>query len=88
LAETKLWKNPEKHRIVVAQLIDYAKELVNWDYDRLCEAVLSASRRQGENPAIGLEDRVRPHLEKNASDLTEFQENVAENLRSAGGTFF
>ncbi len=82
LVETKLWKNPEKHRVVVAQLIDYAKELVNWDYDRLCEAVLAASRRQGEKEPIGLEDRVWPHPEKNASDLAEFQENVAENLRS------
>ena len=29
--ETKLWKNPEKHRTVVAQIIDYAKEVATWD---------------------------------------------------------
>lgn len=27
IVETKLWKNPDKHRTVVAQIIDYAKEL-------------------------------------------------------------
>ena len=45
VVETKLWKNPEKHRTVVAQVIDYAKELATWDYDRLCQAILASSRR-------------------------------------------
>lgn len=27
LVETKLWRNPEAHRTVVAQILDYAKDL-------------------------------------------------------------
>ena len=44
IVETKLWKNPEKHRTVVAQIIDYAKEISQWDYNRLNAAILKASR--------------------------------------------
>jgi hypothetical protein len=32
LVETKLWRNPEAHRSVVAQIIDYAKDLASLDY--------------------------------------------------------
>lgn len=53
IVETKLWKNPEKHRTVVAQIIDYAKELATWDYDDFSAAVLAASRI----PLVRLVDR-------------------------------
>ena len=33
--ETKLWSNPESRRKVVAQIIDYAKELSKWSYSDL-----------------------------------------------------
>ena len=32
IVETKLWRNPEAHRTVVAQILDYAKKLNLWDY--------------------------------------------------------
>jgi len=35
VVETKLWRNPEARRKVVAQVLDYATELRSWDYDRL-----------------------------------------------------
>lgn len=35
IVETKLWRNYEKSRTVLAQVIDYAKELSNWGYDGL-----------------------------------------------------
>ncbi|BBF44895.1 hypothetical protein lbkm_3634 [Lachnospiraceae bacterium KM106-2] len=35
LVETKLWRNPEARRKVIGQIIDYAKELQNWDYEIL-----------------------------------------------------
>ena len=37
MVETKLWKSAESRRKVVAQIIDYAKELVHWDYGTLEE---------------------------------------------------
>ena len=35
LVETKLWKNPEARREVVAQLFDYTKQIAQWDYKQL-----------------------------------------------------
>lgn len=35
LVETKLWRNPEAMRSVVAQIIDYAKDISKWDYEKL-----------------------------------------------------
>jgi len=35
IAETKLWRNPDARRRVVAQILDYAKELARWDYGDL-----------------------------------------------------
>lgn len=37
LVETKLWRNQEARRTVVAQIIDYAKELRKWSSERLNE---------------------------------------------------
>lgn len=79
VVETKLWKNPEKHRTVVAQVIDYAKELATWDYDQLCTAVLASSRRRGEDVA-SLEEKVAQALSAAGMALHEFQENVAACL--------
>ena len=35
IVETKLWRNPEARREVVGQIIDYAKELKQFSYERL-----------------------------------------------------
>jgi hypothetical protein len=45
LLEAKLWRNPEARREVVAQILDYARELSTWDYDDLQREV---SRRTGQ----------------------------------------
>jgi len=80
MVETKLWKNPEKHRTVAAQVIDYAKELASWGYDELCSRVLEASRvRESPNPR-SLEDRVVPVLKAAGEELHPFQEALVENL--------
>jgi len=42
--EAKLWRNPEARRKVVAQILDYAKELSNWSYEDLQREI---SRRLG-----------------------------------------
>ena len=44
IIETKLWRNPEARRIVVAQVLDYAKELSSWNYEDLQREV---NRRLG-----------------------------------------
>ena len=80
LVETKLWKNPEKHRTVVAQIIDYAKEVANWDYDQLCEAILTSSRRREETEKASLEEKVAEALQEEDIPLHVFQENLAACL--------
>ena len=35
LVETKLWRNPEAHRTVLAQLLDYAEALSRVTFDRV-----------------------------------------------------
>jgi hypothetical protein len=42
LVETKLWRNPEARRAVVGQIIDYAKEIAQWSYKNLDDAVHKA----------------------------------------------
>ena len=42
IVETKLWRNPESKRKVISQVIDYAKDLKDWDYSKL-DSVFRAS---------------------------------------------
>jgi hypothetical protein len=49
VVETKLWRNPQARREVLAQTIDYVKEIASLDYawfERLW------SERRGENPSL------------------------------------
>jgi hypothetical protein len=55
IVETKLWKNPEKHRTVVAQIIDYAKAVSEWSYDELNNAILKSSRKSKSNANASLD---------------------------------
>jgi hypothetical protein len=44
LAETKLWSSVEARRTVVAQVLDYAKELSRWNFEQLDQAVRKGLR--------------------------------------------
>jgi hypothetical protein len=55
LVETKLWRNPEARREVVAQILDYAKQLTGWAYEDLAREV---ARATGQGPDY-LPTRVR-----------------------------
>lgn len=46
IVEAKLWRNPEARRKVVAQILDYAKELSAWDYEELDKEFRRARRRE------------------------------------------
>lgn len=85
VVETKLWKNPEKHRTVVAQIIDYAKELATWCYDDFSAAVLTSSKGRKEAKNLSLEEKVATGLASSGVESHEFQEAVAATL--AGGDF-
>jgi hypothetical protein len=42
VVETKLWRNPEAHRSVVAQIIDYATDLSKMSFEVFCENATKA----------------------------------------------
>jgi len=41
IVETKLWRNPEARRVVVGQIVDYAKEVNKWSFEDLDQKVRS-----------------------------------------------
>ena len=47
LVECKLWRNPQARREVVAQILDYAKELGRWQYEDLQREVSRRLDRKG-----------------------------------------
>jgi hypothetical protein len=82
IVETKLWKNPEKHRTVVAQIIDYAKEVSVWSYDDLDRAVLRARRSSDSGNGQGVDEIIRAHLVPAGLSSSEFQERVINNMHA------
>lgn len=45
IVETKLWRNPESRRKVVAQIFDYMKELTKWNFEMLDAVVRNATNK-------------------------------------------
>lgn len=75
LVETKLWKNPEARRTVVAQALDYAACVFELDYRSFETAVLRARAKQ---PIKRLYDLFEGKSEK---DEAAFIDAVEANLR-------
>ena len=75
LVECKLWKNPEARREVVGQILDYAKELSQWSYEDLQNAI-GRSHSASTSSLYEL-------ASQNSEDLDEsdFIDNVLRNLR-------
>jgi hypothetical protein len=76
IIETKLWRNPESRRKVVAQILDYAKELSTWTYEDLQREV---NRKLGTNKK-SLYEIVK---EKNSDLILEepyFIDSISRNL--------
>jgi hypothetical protein len=81
LVETKLWRNPEAHRTVVAQILDYAKTLTTWDYQELDKSVQTFMQRQTGKPR-----NIYQTVKRRARDLDlreyEFEDKVQECLNN------
>ena len=79
LVETKLWRNPEARRSVVAQIIDYAKEIAEWSYEQFVEAIKRTSlykNRSGDPLVKEFSD-----MEGGDFDQTIFIDRVTRNLQ-------
>lgn len=79
IVETKLWRNPEAHRTVVAQILEYASRLATWDYRRLDEAVRSFTQRKYRQ-AKSLFTVVREHVREWDREEIEFDQLVQDGL--------
>lgn len=75
VVETKLWRNPEAHRTVVAQVIDYASELATLSFQEFCEA---STKQRGE----GAIDSFFKTLRKEGINVNsvELQANIQQAL--------
>ena len=78
LVECKLWKNPEARRKVVAQILEYAKELSQWSYESLDESVRRAA--PDSDSSQSLYERVR--IKDEGVDQATFVDDVTRCLRS------
>lgn len=72
IVECKLWRNPEARRKVVAQIIDYAKDLVGIDYSALERRI-----QQGQGVCGGS----LYEIAHTSLDEPEFVDAVSRNLR-------
>jgi hypothetical protein len=78
LIETKLFRNPEARREVIAQAIDYACVMSGWNYSQLVQAVRQANKCADEDPLLQI---MRKSAQDGAFDEYEFKQNVTRNLR-------
>lgn len=81
LAECKLWRNPEARRKVIAQIIDYAKDLAEWTYQELENAIRNTAafvHPGGETPPHSLYEKVATRAE---IDEARFIDAVTRNLK-------
>lgn len=75
LIECKLWRNPQARREVIGQILDYAKELAQWNYEDLQRQVSIALNKSGNV----LFDLVQAH--STGVDEAEFVDNVTRHLK-------
>lgn len=77
IIETKLWRNPEARRKVVAQVLDYAKELSNWTYEDLQREI---NRRLGKKGNT-LYNLAKSHHSELIPTESDFVDSVSRNLQ-------
>lgn len=75
LVECKLWRNPEARRKVVGQILDYAKELSQWDYEDIQREVSRSLNEKGNHLF-----RLVSGFHKEVGEA-DFVDNVAKNLK-------
>jgi hypothetical protein len=76
IVESKLWRNPQARREVVAQALDYASALSKWSYAELQRRVSDAVGKQGNVPF----ELVRQHHKSRLRE-PDFVDLVGQALR-------
>ena len=75
VGECKLWRNPEAHRKVVGQILDYAKDLAKWDYSKF-EAECLRARKGDEKTLFEIFSKDNPEIEE-----SYFIDNIQKSLK-------
>lgn len=78
IVETKLWNNPEARREVVGQILDYAKEVKDWDYEKL-----NAIYREYNKAKGSLFDALVAAGYQQQENEADFIDTVNTNIRNA-----
>lgn len=81
IVETKLWRNPEARRLVVAQLIDYAKDISRWTFQELEKVVLSYNMQYHHNN-LGILDTLRTKTSIDENEEPLIVDTISRNLRA------
>ena len=76
IVETKLWRNPEARRKVVAQIIDYANEVSNWTYEDMQRELNRNLKTKGNILYKILKDNYPDDTLRES----EFVDNISRNL--------
>jgi len=79
IVETKLWQNPEAHRTVVAQILDYARTLSTWKFKEL-DAKVAAYSQKNYGYFHGMHDLVKMNNPDFDLHPVNFEAIVQENL--------
>jgi hypothetical protein len=79
LVETKLWRNPDAKRDVIAQVIDYGSSISQWSFSKL-DSVVKEYTRQYESSEMNLAEWVENNHSL-SDDKSYFEDTVAKNLR-------
>ena len=66
IVETKLWRNPEAHRTVLAQIIEYARDLSSKSFDEFCEI---ATKEKQHNAVAAFFRKVKTYVDFNEEEL-------------------
>ena len=80
IVETKLWRNPEAKREVVGQIIDYAKELTNWNFTKLNDGVKNSSQLYNNN-SKGIIELINDFEKIEEHEEYKIIDNIERNLK-------
>lgn len=80
LVETKLWRNPEAKREVLAQVIDYGNCLAQWTFAQLDEATREYTRKY-EKSEVGLIDWIEQRSGPAENGRVSLENTITTNLR-------
>lgn len=79
IVETKLWRNPESRREVVAQVLDLSLAFSKWDYDTL-EKQAQLFTAKSEDKGLSLRELLEARADMPEVDYNEFRETAERNL--------